>query len=109
MPLWKSLGSTRSIEEWAVLVGYESERLRRELRGLGVRCPRRLLTWLRLLSAWPRLRAGTAAGSVALEVGYSAPPDFSRCARRFVGLPPSSAGSVPLDDLIARAVADLVA
>jgi AraC-like DNA-binding protein len=109
VPLWKELNSTSSVEAWAALLGRNGVRLARELRALGVRNPRRLLTWLRLLAAWPKLQAGAAAGVVAVDVGYSALPALTRSARKFLGLPPSAAQTLAVDVLIARAAADLVA
>jgi AraC-like DNA-binding protein len=108
-PLWETLSSTSSVQAWAALLGRDGDRLARELRALGVRNPRRLLTWLRLLAAWPKLQAGASAGLVAADVGYSALPALTRSARKFVGLPPSAAQALAIDALIARAAADLVA
>lgn len=109
LPCWSSLAEVGSIEAWAALLGRESAGLGRRLRVCGVRSPRRLLTWLRLLHAWPLLQSGRTAGEVALTVGYSAPPAFTRSTHQFVGIPPSFAGTVPLERLIDCAAADLVA
>lgn len=108
-PCWEALSTTRSVDEWAALIGHGAHDLRRELRAAGVRSPRRLLTWLRLLAAWPRLQAGSPASLVALEVGYSALPALTRSAHHFVGIPPSAAQKLSLDSLLDRAEADLVA
>jgi AraC-like DNA-binding protein len=109
LPCWSSLAEIRSLEAWATLLHREQETLVRQLHDCGVRSPRRLLTWLRLLSAWPMLHAGRAAGRVSLEVGYGAPPAFTRSTRQFVGIPPSSASKVPMESLIESAATDLVA
>jgi len=109
LPVWAALASTRSVEAWGTHIGRNGHDLMRELRALGVQSPRRLLSWLRLLSAWPMLQAGAPAFTVAVEVGYSAAPALTRSARRFTGLPPSAAHRLPLNVLINRAAADLVA
>jgi AraC-like DNA-binding protein len=108
-PCWDALATTRSVDQWAALIGCGGRDLRRELHAIGVRSPRRLLTWLRLLAAWPRLQAGSPAATVALEVGYSAPPALTRSAYHFVGVLPSAARVMSLDGLIDKAEADLVA
>jgi AraC-like DNA-binding protein len=109
LPCWNSLAIIRSLESWADVLRREPEWLARQLRECGVRSPRRLLIWLRLLSAWPMLHAGRTAGDVSLAVGYSAPPAFTRSTRQFVGIPPSTARTVSLERLIDSAAADLVA
>lgn len=109
LPCWRSLAEIGSIESWAALLGRQPEELGDELRQYGVRSPRRLLTWLRLLSAWPLLHSGRTAGHVAISVGYSAAPALTRSSRQFVGIPPSLAGSIPVEQLIDAAAADLVA
>lgn len=109
LPIWDSLSEIRTIEQWAALRWDDAASLGETLRSLGVRSPRRLVTWLRLLSAWPQLQAGVPVGRVALSVGYSAPPAFTRSARQFLGVSPSEAPTVSVDVLIDRAVADLVA
>lgn len=108
-PLWEALETVGSLEEWAALIGCHVEELRQKLHSLGVSSPRRLLTWLRLLAAWPRLQAGVAAGTVALAVGYSAPSALTRAAHHLVGLPPSDASAVDVHELLTRAASDLVA
>jgi AraC-like DNA-binding protein len=109
LPCWEALATIRSLDEWAALVNRTPRELRVELHRVGIRSPRRFLTWLRLLAAWPRLQAGSPGSVVALEVGYSAPPALTRSARHFAGLPPSQAASLPVENLIDRLEADLVA
>lgn len=109
LPLWTSIGEIRSIREWGTLIGRAPDTLVRKLHRLGVRRPRRLLGWLRLLRAWPELQAGQAVTRVALDVGYSTPPAFTRSTWRLVGVNPSAAHALPLKHLVERAAADLVA
>jgi AraC-like DNA-binding protein len=109
LPIWDAMAEVRTLEQCAGLLGTDAATLTQRLRMLGVRSPRRLVTWLRLLNAWPRLHAGEPASRVAMDVGYSAAPAFTRCARHFVGILPSAAASLSVDDLIQRAAADLVA
>lgn len=109
LPCWNSLAAIPSLESWAAVLRRKPEWLTRQLRQCGVRNPRRLLTWLRLLSAWPMLHAGRAAGQVSLAVAYSAPPAFTRSTRQFVGIPPSSASNVPMESMIDCAATDLIA
>jgi AraC-like DNA-binding protein len=109
LPCWRALAEIGSIESWAGLLGRRPDELADQLRQHGVRSPRRLLTWMRLLSAWPLLQSGRTAGNVALSVGYSAAPALTRSSQQFVGIPPSLARSIPLEQLIDSAAADLVA
>jgi AraC-like DNA-binding protein len=108
-PVWGLLGEVRSVAQWADRLGMEPEALVRVLRAHGVRNSRRLLIWLRLLDAWPRLQAGQSVGRVAIAVGYSATPAFTRCTYRVVGVHPSSAPALSIDQLIARAAAEMAA
>jgi len=109
LPVWTTLSQVPSLEAWAVLVHRTSGCLVRELRARRVRSPRRLLVWLRLLSGLRKLHEGETASRVAFEVGYSAPPAFSRSTRQLLGMPPLAACAMPIDLVIARAAADLVA
>jgi AraC-like DNA-binding protein len=109
LPCWSCLADIRSLDSWAALLRREPEWLTRQIRQCGVRSPRRLLIWLRLLNAWPMLQSGRTAGEVALAVGYSAPPAFTRSTHQFVGVPPSLADTIPLERLINCAAVDLVA
>lgn len=77
-----------TIEQWAQKLNVSSKTL---ARLISAETGASFTTWrqqIRLLSALPRLAAGTPIIEVALDVGYDTPGAFSAMFRRFTGMTP---------------------
>ncbi|CAH2602220.1 AraC family transcriptional regulator [Rhodovastum atsumiense] len=79
----------RSLDEWAALAGISPRSVARLCRcDLGMTFAQ-VRQHLRLRAALPRILAGEAVTTVALDVGYETPAAFSTLFRRVLGVPPS--------------------
>lgn len=80
----------RTLEQWGTFAGASVRTLARLCRA---ECGTSFLQWRqqhRILAAMPRLAAGEAVTSVALDLGYETPGAFAAMFRKLMGTTPSS-------------------